>query len=127
MIRHWFGFLGWSALAAAAVALAGQALFGATPSGAIWMGALASFLGAAAGSLPLAAELTAPTGRPAAAMGKATGFRLLVTLGAGLIAALAGNWDRKVLLGSLGASYLALLAVETGWFLKQARTERSTR
>lgn len=127
MIRHWAGFLGWSALAATAVALAGQALLGARPSGAVWMGALASFLGAAAGSLPLAAELTAPTGRPAAAIGKATGFRLLVTLGAGLIAALSGSWDRKLLLGSLGASYLALLAVETGWFLKQVRTERSTR
>lgn len=127
MIRTWLGFIGWSAIAAAGIGFAGQAFVGAAEAGAVWMGAVASFLGAVAGSLPLAAELSAPSPKPVAAIGKATGFRLLVTLGAGLLAALAGSWDRKILLGSLGASYLAIVAVETGWFLKQAREERSTR
>lgn len=126
MIRIWLGFIGWSALAATGVGFAGQSWVGAEEVGAIWMGTVASFVGAIAGSLPLAAELSSPTPKPVAAIGKATGLRLLATLGAGLIAALAGNWDRRVLLGSLAASYLALLAVETGWFLKQARKERST-
>jgi hypothetical protein len=126
LIRTWLGFIGWSALVTAGVGAAGQAIVPAA-AGAIWMGAVASLLGAVAGSLPLAAELVAPSGKPAAAIGKATAFRLLTTLGVVLIAALAGSWDRKFLLGSAGASYLALLAVETGWFLKQARKERSTR
>lgn len=127
MIRTWLGFIGWSALAAAGVGFVGRALAGEAAAGAIWMGAAASFAGGIAGSLPLAAELVAPSGKPAAAIGKATAFRLLTTLGVALIAAIGGSWDRKFLLGSTGASYLALLAVETGWFLKQARTERSAR
>jgi hypothetical protein len=127
VIRIWLGFIGWSLLAAVGVGLAGQTWLGESAAGAVWMGTFASLLGAVCGSLPLAAELVAPSGKSAAAIGKATGFRLLVTLGVALVAAVAGGWDRKLLLGSVAVSYVALLAVETGWFLKQARKERSTR
>lgn len=127
MIRTWLGFIGWSALVAAGLGVAGQAALGADHSGAVWMGVIASLLGAVAGSLPLAAELVSPSGKPAAAIGKATAFRLLSTLAVALVAAIAGGWDRKLFLGSVAVSYVALLAVETGWFLKQARKERTTR
>ncbi len=129
MIRIWLGFIGWSALVSGAIGLVAQSVLGAERAGAVWMGVMASLIGAIAGSLPLAAELAEPGGaggKPVAAIGKATAFRLLVTLGTTLIAAVAGNWDRRILLGSVGASYLALLAVETGWFLKQARKELGT-
>jgi hypothetical protein len=127
LIRIWLGFIGWSVLVAAGVGLAGRAWLGEAAAGAVGMGVAASLLGAVCGSLPLAAELAAPSGKPVAAIGKATGFRLLATLAVALLAAVAGGWDRKLLLGSVAASYVALLAVETGWFLKQARKERSTR
>jgi hypothetical protein len=76
--------------------------------------------------VPLARELDAPSGKSAAAIGKATLFRLAVTLAGGLAAALSGRFDRRTLIASLAATYLALLALETGWFLKQARKERKT-
>jgi hypothetical protein len=127
VIRAWAGFAAWSALVAAAVGFAGQAALGPDSAGAVWMGTFASFLGAVFGSLPLAAELVSPSGKPVAAIGKATMVRLLGTLAVALLAALAGGWERKTLLGSVAASYVALLAVETGWFLRQARKDRATR
>jgi hypothetical protein len=128
-MRSWLGFAGWNAVAAGAIGFAGQALVAPAAAGAVWAGTLASFAGALAGSVPLAAELDKPSGKAAAAIGKATLLRLAVTVAAGLVAVFSGaaaTTERRTLLFSLGASYLALLAVETGWFLKQARKERST-
>jgi hypothetical protein len=128
-MRSWLEFAALNAAATVAIGCIGQAAVAAPNAGAVWAGALASFAGALAGSVPLAREidaLSAGSGRSAAAIGKASLLRLAVTLAGGLGAALAGRFDRRTLLASLAAAYLALLAVETGWFLKQARKERKT-
>jgi len=127
--RSWLGFAGWNAVVAGALGFAGQSLAAPEAAGAVWVGTLASFAGALAGSVPLAAELDRPSGKAAAAIGKATLLRLAVTVAGGLVAVFSGvvaSAHRRTLLFTLGASYLALLAVETGWFLRQARKERST-
>ena len=126
MTRSWFEFAGLNAIATVAIGCIGQATVAVPYAGAVWAGALASFAGALAGSVPLAREIAAPSGRSTAAIGKATLLRLAVTLAGGLVALFVGRFDRRTLLFSLAASYLALLAVETGWFLKQARKERKT-
>ena len=130
MSRSWLGFAGWNAAAAAAIGFIGQTLVAPGSAGAVWAGTLASFTGALAGSVPLAAELERMPGgggKAAAAIGKATLLRLAVTVVAGLVAAFSGvvaSTERRTLLFTLAAAYLALLAVETGWFLKQARKDR---
>ncbi len=126
MMRSWLEFAALNAIATVAIGCIGQAALAAPYAGAVWAGALASFAGALAGSVPLAKEIDAPSGRSVAAIGKATLLRLAVTLAGGLVAALVGRFDRRTLLASLAGAYLALLAVETGWFLKQARKERKT-
>jgi hypothetical protein len=127
--RSWLEFSALNTVAAAALGCIGQAMAAAPFAGAVWAGTLASFVGALAGSLPLAKEIdaiSAGAGRSAAAIGKATLLRLAVTIAGGLVAGFVGRFDRRTLLFSLAATYLALLAVETGWFLKQARKERKT-
>jgi hypothetical protein len=124
--RSWLGFAGWNTAAAAAIGGAAQLLVGPDETGAVWAGTLASFAGALAGSVPLAAELDRPSGRAATAIGKATLLRLAVTLAGAVAASLLGDFERRTLLFTVAAAYLGLLAVETGWFLRQARKERST-
>jgi len=126
MMRSWLEFAALNAIATVAIGCVGQAAVATPYAGAVWAGALASFAGALAGSAPLAREIAAPSGRAVAAIGKATLLRLAVTLAGGLVATLVGRFDRRTLLASLAGAYLALLAVETGWFLKQARKERKT-
>lgn len=130
MNRSWYGFAGWNLAVAAGLGLAGQSWVAPDRAGAVWWGVLASFAGALAGSIPLAAEVAKAAtggGNAAAAIGKATLLRLAVTLIVGGAVAVLGNQDRRTLLGSLAVSYLALLAVETLWFLQQSRKERSPR
>jgi hypothetical protein len=100
----------------------------------VWAGCLASFAGSLAGALPLAQEIagrgrqgpgTGASGSPIAAIGKASLFRLLVALLAGLGAVVAGRWDRRTLLFSLAASYVVLLAVETWWVLGRLRAKQA--
>ena len=126
MTRSWIEFAALNAVATVAIGCVGQAAVAAPYASAVWAGALASFAGALAGSVPLAREIQSPSGRSATAIGKATLLRLAVTVAGGLLVAFAGRFDRRTLLFSLAAAYLALLAVETGWFLKQARKERKT-
>jgi hypothetical protein len=126
MTKSWWGFAGWNALAATAIGFAGQAVAAPEQAGAVWAGTLASFAGALAGSVPLAREIDAPTGKSATVIGRATLLRLAVTLAGGAVAALAGGFERRTLLFALAVAYLGLLAVETGWFLRKARKERST-
>ncbi|MBP9144002.1 MAG: hypothetical protein KBF21_18385 [Thermoanaerobaculia bacterium] len=136
----WLGFAGVGAAATLALCLLGQvvaAQLGVPEAGSsIWAGCLASFAGSLAGALPLAQEIAGKagdgaaaagrvTGSPIAAIGKASLFRLLVALTAGLGAVLAGRWDRRALLFTLAASYVALLAVETWWLLSRLRAKRA--
>ena len=136
----WLGFAGVGAAATLALGLLGQvvaAQLGVAEAGSsIWAGCLASFAGSLAGALPLAREIAGKagegsagavrtTGSPIAAIGKASLFRLLVALTAGLGAVLAGRWDRRALLFTLAASYVALLAVETWWLLGRLRAKRA--
>jgi hypothetical protein len=136
----WLGFAGVGAAATLALALLGQlvaAKLGVPEAGSsIWAGCLASFAGSLAGALPLAQEIAGgagnggggvdrTTGSPIAAIGKASLFRLLVALTAGLAAVLSGRWDRRALLFTLAASYVALLAVETWWLLGRLRAKRA--
>lgn len=128
MNRIWLGFAALSAVAAAVTGAVGHSLVAPEAVGAVWAGAAASFAGALAGSVPLAAELGRPSGKAVAVIGKATLLRLGVTLVAGVVAFLSGfaaTEHRRTLLFSLATSYLALLAVETGWFMRQSRKERS--
>lgn len=139
-VEVWLGFAGVGAAATIALGALGQLV--ATKLGvpetvsSIWAGCLASFAGSLAGALPLAQEIAGRTGAraaasPIAAIGKASLFRLLIALAAGLAAVLVGRWDRRALLLTLAASYVALLAVETWWLLgrlhaKQAQRSRRT-
>lgn len=136
----WLGFAGVGAIATLTLGLLGQvvaARLGVPEAGSsIWAGCLASFAGSLAGALPLAQEIAGragdgaagavrATGSPIAAIGKASLFRLLVALTAGLGAVLSGRWDRRALLFTLAASYVALLAVETWWLLGRLRAKRA--
>ena len=124
MSRSWFGFAGWNLLTGAGLVAIGQVLVAKENIEAAWMGILVSVAGALAGSIPLAAEIDKPANagkNAAAAIGKATLVRLAVTLASGALIGLAGSWERRTFLGSLAASYLVLLAVETSWFLKKSK------
>ena len=127
----WLGFAGVGAVATLALGALGQvaaAKLGMPQAGSsVWAGCLASFAGSLAGALPLAQEI-AGRGRQGAgtgAIGKASLFRLLVALLAGLGAVVAGRWDRRTLLFSLAASYVVLLAVETWWVLGRLRAKQA--
>ena len=146
----WLGFAGVGAVATLALGALGQvaaAKLGVPEAGSsVWAGCLASFAGSLAGALPLAQEIagrgrqeagtgaaggtnglrtTEAGGSPIAAVGKASLFRLLVALLAGLAAVVAGRWDRRTLLLTLAASYVVLLAVETWWLLGRLRAKRA--
>ena len=139
----WLGFAGVGAAATLALGFLGQvvaAKLGVAEAGSsIWAGCLASFAGSLAGALPLAQEIAgraedagvgaaraiAAKGSPIAAIGKASLFRLLVALTAGVGAVLTGRWDRRALLFTLAASYVALLAVETWWLLGRLRAKQA--
>ncbi len=134
----WLGFAGVGAVATLALGALGQvaaAKLGMPQAGSsVWAGCLASFAGSLAGALPLAQEIagrgrqgagTGANGSPIAAIGKASLFRLLVALLAGLGAVVAGRWDRRTLLFSLAASYVVLLAVETWWVLGRLRAKQA--
>lgn len=140
----WLGFAGVGAAATLALAAVGQvaaAKLGVPEAGSsVWAGCLASFAGSLAGALPLAQEIagkgrlgsgtdgtgnTRASGSPIAAIGKASLFRLLVALVAGLAAVVSGRWDRRTLLFTLAASYVVLLAVETWWLLGRLRAKRA--
>ena len=131
----WLGFAGVGAVATLALGALGQiamAKMGIPEAGSsVWAGCLASFAGSLAGALPLAQEIAshakagASRGSPIAAIGKASLVRLLVALTVGLVAVLDGRWDRRVLLFTLAASYVALLAVETWWLLGRLRAKRA--
>ncbi|MDQ1347547.1 MAG: hypothetical protein QG573_919, partial [Acidobacteriota bacterium] len=120
----WLGFAGVGAAATLALGFLGQvvaAKLGVPETGSsIWAGCLASFAGSLAGALPLAQEIAGKAGAagsPIAAIGKASLLRLLVALTVGLGAVLSGRWERRTLLFTLAASYVALLAAETWWLL----------
>ena len=128
----WLGFAGVGAAATLALGFLGQvvaAKLGVPETGSsIWAGCLASFAGSLAGALPLAQEIAGKAGAagsPIAAIGKASLLRLLVALTVGLGAVLSGRWDRRTLLFTLAASYVALLAVETWWLLGRLRAKRA--
>ena len=128
----WLGFAGVGAAATLALGVLGQvvaAKLGVPEIGSsIWAGCLASFAGSLAGALPLAQEIAGKAGAagsPIAAIGKASLLRLLVALTVGLGAVLTGRWDRRTLLFTLAASYVALLAVETWWLLGRLRAKRA--
>ncbi len=131
----WLGFAGVGAVATLALGVLGQiaaAKLGAPDAGSsIWAGCLASFAGSLAGAVPLAQEIAGATrsksagSSPIAAIGKASLFRLLIALTAGLAAVVSGRWDRRALLFTLAASYVALLAVETWWLLGRLRAKRA--
>lgn len=134
----WLGFAGVGAVATLALGALGQvaaAKLGMPQAGSsVWAGCLASFAGSLAGALPLAQEIagrgrqgpgTGASRSPIAAIGKASLFRLLVALLAGLGAVVAGRWDRRTLLFSLAASYVVLLAVETWWVLGRLRAKQA--
>lgn len=128
----WLSFAGIGAAATLALGVLGQmmaAKLGVPEAGSsIWAGCLASFAGSLAGALPLAQEIAGKAGAagsPIAAIGKASLFRLLVALTVGLGAVLTGRWDRRTLLFTLAASYVALLAVETWWLLGRLRAKRA--
>ena len=124
----WLGFAGVGAIATLLLGVAGQMMarrIGLQELGGIWVGCLASFAGSLAGAVPLAQEVAGSTKAPAgrspsaaiAAIGKASLWRLLVSLAAGLAAVTSGRWERRTLLFALATSYVALLAVETWWLL----------
>ncbi|MDQ1348353.1 MAG: hypothetical protein QG573_1727 [Acidobacteriota bacterium] len=128
----WLSFAGVGAAATLALGVLGQVMAAklGVPEGgsSIWAGCLASFAGSLAGALPLAQEIAGKAGAagsPIAAIGKASLFRLLVALTVGLGAVLTGRWDRRTLLFTLAASYVALLAVETWWLLGRLRAKRA--
>jgi hypothetical protein len=137
----WLGFAGVGAAATLVLGVVGQvvaAKWGMPGAGSsVWAGCLASFAGSLAGAVPLAQEIAgakAPAaagraprtdGSPIAAIGKASLFRLLVALAAGLSAVVSGRWDRRTLLFTLAASYVALLAVETWWLLGRLRAKQA--
>lgn len=128
----WLGFAGVGAAATLVLGVLGQvvaAKLGVPETGSsIWAGCLASFAGSLAGALPLAQEIAGKAGAagsPIAAIGKASLLRLLVALTVGLGAVLSGRWDRRTLLFTLAASYVALLAVETWWLLGRLRAKRA--
>jgi hypothetical protein len=132
----WLGFAGVGAIATLLLGVAGQMMarrIGLQELGGIWVGCLASFAGSLAGAVPLAQEVAGSTKAPAgrspsaaiAAIGKASLWRLLVSLAAGLAAVTSGRWERRTLLFALATSYVALLAVETWWLLGRLRAAKT--
>ena len=132
----WLGFAGVGAVATLLLGAAGQVMarrIGLQDPGAVWIGCLASFAGSLAGAVPLAQELAGGSARPAdgspsaaiAAIGKASLWRLLLGLAAGLAAVTSGRWERRSLLLALATSYVALLAVETWWLLGRLRAAKT--
>lgn len=132
----WLGFAGVGAIATLLLGVAGQMMarrIGLQELGGIWVGCLASFAGSLAGAVPLAQEVAGGTKAPAgrspsaaiAAIGKASLWRLLVSLAAGLAAVTSGRWERRTLLFALATSYVALLAVETWWLLGRLRAAKT--
>ena len=132
----WLGFAGVGAIATLLLGVAGQMMarrIGLQELGGIWVGCLASFAGSLAGAVPLAQEVAGSTKAPAgrspsaaiAAIGKASLWRLLVSLAAGLAAVTSGRWERRTLLFALATSYVALLAVETWWLLGRIRAAKT--
>lgn len=132
----WLGFAGVGAIATLLLGVAGQLMarrIGLQELGGIWVGCLASFAGSLAGAVPLAQEVAGSTKAPAgrspsaaiAAIGKASLWRLLVSLAAGLAAVTSGRWERRTLLFALATSYVALLAVETWWLLGRLRAAKT--
>ncbi len=134
----WLGFAGVGALATLLLGAAGQMMarrIGLQELGGVWIGCLASFAGSLAGAVPLAQEVASGAKSPAgaspgaaiAAVGKASLWRLLVGLAAGLAAVASGRWDRRTLLFALATSYVALLAVETWWLLGRLKAAKTSR
>lgn len=136
-LEIWLGFAGVGSAAAFLLGVLGQVVagrLGMPETGGVWAGCLASLAGSLAGAVPLAQEIAGRElaqkahGSPIAAMaaiGKASLFRLLVALIAGLAAVTSGRWDRRTLLFALAASYVALLAVETWWLLGRLRSTQA--
>lgn len=132
----WLGFAGVGAVATLLLGAAGQVMagrMGLEDLGAVWIGCLASFAGSLAGAVPLAQEIAGRSKGPAGgspsaaivAIGKASLWRLLVGLAAGLAAVTSGRWERRTLLFALATSYVALLAVETWWLLGRLRAAKT--
>ena len=132
----WLGFAGVGAVATLMLGTAGQLVarrIGLQELGGVWIGCLASFAGSLAGAVPLAQEVASGAKGPAggspgaavAAIGKASLWRLLVGLAAGLAAVTSGRWERRTLLFALATSYVVLLAVETWWLLGRLRAAKS--
>ncbi len=132
----WLGFAGVGAVATLLLGTAGQLMarrIGLQELGGVWIGCLASFAGSLAGAVPLAQEVASGAKGPAggspgaavAAIGKASLWRLLVGLAAGLAAVTSGRWERRTLLFALATSYVVLLAVETWWLLGRLRAAKS--
>jgi hypothetical protein len=132
----WLGFAGVGAVATLLLGTAGQLVarrIGLQELGGVWIGCLASFAGSLAGAVPLAQEVASGAKGPAggspgaavAAIGKASLWRLLVGLAAGLAAVTSGRWERRTLLFALATSYVVLLAVETWWLLGRLRAAKS--
>ncbi len=136
-LEIWLGFAGVASAATVLLGALGQVVagrMGMPDTGAVWAGCLASLAGSLAGAVPLAQEIAGrglaerADGSPIAliaAIGKASLFRLLGALIAGLAAATSGRWDRRTLLFALAASYFALLAVETWWLLGRLRSTQT--
>lgn len=132
----WLGFAGVGAVATLLLGTAGQLMarrIGLQELDGVWIGCLASFAGSLAGAVPLAQEVASGAKGPAggspgaavAAIGKASLWRLLVGLAAGLAAVTSGRWERRTLLFALATSYVVLLAVETWWLLGRLRAAKS--
>jgi hypothetical protein len=132
----WLGFAGVGAVASLMLVVVGQVMarrIGLEAMGGIWAGCLASFAGSLAGAVPLAQEIASRAATPTdrspgaaiAAIGKASLWRLLVGLAAGLAAVTSEQWDRRTLLLALATSYVALLAVETSWLLGRLRAVKT--
>ncbi len=130
----WVGFAAVStagALAAAALGLLLGNRGWLVPDGSIPVGCLCSLAGSWAGAIPLAHGLAgrsrpgSATGIPVAEIGKASLYRLLVTLLAAGGAVGLGDWQRRSLLFAVAVSYVLLLAVETGWLMNRLRASHA--
>jgi hypothetical protein len=126
----WLGFAAVSTAAAIATASLGSLAAGRSAwiagDGSFPAGCLVSLIGSWVGALPLARAIGERSGRsgagiPVAAIGKASLYRLLGTVVAGLGVALSGDWQRRSLLLAIAASYVLLLAAETGWLMRRLR------
>jgi hypothetical protein len=129
-LGRWLRLSAIGVAAAAAVAGAGAALFDGEARQAFLAGTAASGLAALAGAVPLARA-----GRPGsplgggsegiAAIGKATLARFLVAVAAALVAAVGWRLSKGPLFAGLAASYVAVLAAETGFLVTGSQSRRS--